>query len=104
MNIEKTRGVSLRFCPTELDEGNEVWNDLGFDPTEAERRKRATSRDTPLVLRCFIQTAAISLVAMMSTPVSAAFATITSPILIGAATVTCSMLAMMSMIFSFGMS
>ena len=31
---------SLRFCPSELDEGgNEVWDDLGFDPTEAKRRK-----------------------------------------------------------------
>ena len=28
------------FFATELDEGgNEVWDDLGSDPTEAERRK-----------------------------------------------------------------
>ena len=40
----KRRCVFCDFARPSLTRGNEVWDDLGFDPTEAERRQGQSSR------------------------------------------------------------
>ena len=37
--------VSCDFARTSLTRGNEVWDDLGSDSTEAERRRRAIEQE-----------------------------------------------------------